>query len=130
MLDKQLQAEHDLATAIGWTNLVDAGGPLIGTPPSGAEHSRGQAPVPAWSRDWRLTGPLLAALNLCVDTAFSDAGLVVVSFGFGLEEYIQVLASEWPSRDEAVQYAITLAARTKVVRAATAFRNDHQESPT
>jgi hypothetical protein len=51
MLEKEEHAEWQLATALGWKNLFNAGGTLVGTPPDGGPRSRGQAAVPRWARD-------------------------------------------------------------------------------
>lgn len=49
-----------LAVLLGWANLVEVGGALVGRPPDGAENSRGQAAVPNWAGDWAAIGPLAA----------------------------------------------------------------------
>ena len=38
-----------LATKLGWTNIVDVGGTLLGSPPPGIASCRGQAVVPNWT---------------------------------------------------------------------------------
>ena len=112
MLDKQLQAESDLAIAYGWTNLVDVGGTLLGTPPGGAQNSRGQAAVPHWTRDWSACGPLISAHDLSIDgIRFTPADQhVVVSFGSLDHQFVLIPTTEWGSADEALRYAITIAA--------------------
>lgn len=115
MLAKQLQAELQLATATGWTNVIDAGNVLIGTPPGGADNSRGQAQVPAWTRDWRACGPLIGALDLSIDCAADDTGFVVINIGSGLDDYVQVSVADWPGKDEALRYALTIGAHAKLV---------------
>lgn len=59
VLAVQLDAERDLASALGWSNLVNVGHALLGTPPDGGLNSRGQAMVPMWTRDWSACGPLM-----------------------------------------------------------------------
>lgn len=112
MLPKQLQAEKQLAIALGWTNLVESGGTLLGTPPDGGESSRGQAAVPKWARDWAACGPLLSTYNITVDAlGFTPADQhVVTSYGSADHHFVLIPVSEWPSRDEALLYAITTAA--------------------
>ena len=115
MLAKQLQAELQLATASGWTNVVDVGDSLIGTPPGGADNSRGQARVPAWCRDWRACGPLLSCLDLSIDVATEDTGFVVINIGSGLDDYVQVAVADWESKDDALRYAVTIGAYAKLI---------------
>jgi hypothetical protein len=47
-----------LATLLGWADIIELGGALLGTPPAGEAQSRGQALVPNWAGDWRHCGPL------------------------------------------------------------------------
>lgn len=53
-------ANRRLATALGWTNIVEVAGALLGTPPKGEPECRNQAAVPDWAGDWRECGPLMA----------------------------------------------------------------------
>ncbi|WP_300752190.1 hypothetical protein [Janthinobacterium sp.] len=62
--EKVIAANKRLAELLGWTNLIDAGGALVGTPPDGAADSRGQAMVPNWAGDWAAAGPLLAQFEI------------------------------------------------------------------
>jgi hypothetical protein len=54
-----LDSNRRLAQLLGWTNIFDVGGALLGTPPAGESSCRGQAKVPNWSGDWRDCGPLM-----------------------------------------------------------------------
>ena len=49
-----------LAGLLGWSNVVEVGGALAGTPPVGAPECRGQALVPDWAGDWSAIGPMSA----------------------------------------------------------------------
>jgi hypothetical protein len=48
-----------LAELLGWANIFDVGGALLGTPPGGSPASRDQAKVPDWTGDWSACGPLM-----------------------------------------------------------------------
>ena len=63
-MNKYTEANKRLALALGWTEIVEVGGALLGTPPDGAPKSRGQAMVPDWCGDWRECGPLMAAHSM------------------------------------------------------------------
>lgn len=78
-----LEANRRLAELLGWANIFDVGGALIGTPPAGALQCREQARVPDWSGDWRDCGPLIVEhlYSLCLTKAFVTAR---ASKGFGL----------------------------------------------
>lgn len=52
-------ANRRLAELLGWTEIFDVGGALLGTPPPGQPACRDQAKVPDWTGDWRACGPLL-----------------------------------------------------------------------
>lgn len=51
MPDSSLKLNQQLAENLGWTNIVDVGGTLLGTPPDGAPNSRGQTMIPNWAGD-------------------------------------------------------------------------------
>lgn len=55
---ESMELNKRLAELLGWTNVVDAGGALLGCPPGGAENSRDQAAVPDWCGNWAAAGPL------------------------------------------------------------------------
>lgn len=46
-----LDLNRRLATLLGWTNITETGGALLGTPPEGEPQCRGQACVPDWAGD-------------------------------------------------------------------------------
>jgi hypothetical protein len=62
-MNKYTEANKRLALALGWTEIVEVGGALLGTPPDGAPKSRGQAMVPDWCGDWKECGPLMGHVN-------------------------------------------------------------------
>lgn len=109
-MSAHLDAELALAAAIGWTNLVDVGGMLLGTPPGGAPESRGQAAVPRWTRSWEACGTLM------VDTRL----IYVINDGIAYagEPDGRVLAAtpiaDHGGENAAVRYALVLAATVKL----------------
>lgn len=62
-----LDLNRRLATALGWTNIIETGGALLGTPPEGEPQCRGQAKVPDWTGDWRECGPLIGEHRIDID---------------------------------------------------------------
>jgi hypothetical protein len=54
-----MDANRRLAELLGWTDIFDVGGALLGTPPGGNPASRDQAKVPDWVSDWNACGPLM-----------------------------------------------------------------------
>jgi hypothetical protein len=109
MENQNLELNHRLATLLGWTNIIDNGGALLGTPPEGEPQCRGQARVPDWTGDWRDCGPLMARYLLAVDLA--------QTFIMGhTDEGVQtVRANKCNSdRDEATRRAIVLAVIAKL----------------
>lgn len=54
-----LETNRKLASLLGWTNIVDVGGALLGCPPPGEPECRGQARVPDWTGDWADWGSLM-----------------------------------------------------------------------
>lgn len=71
-----MELNKRLAELLGWQNIFDAGGTLIGRPPGGAENSRDQAAVPNWAGNWAAAGPLAMVMSIRVDPMSSgvDAG--------------------------------------------------------
>lgn len=112
MLSKQIQAEEQLATALGWRDLVDCGGTLLGAPPYDSTNSRGQATVPKWSRDWSACGPLLSCFDIAIEgfRFNGSAEYAVASYGTDDHQFLFIPVTEWPTRDDALRYAITMAA--------------------
>ncbi len=62
-----IDAAKRLAGLLGWTNVAEVNGALVGTPPPGEPECRGQAQVPDWCGDWSAAGPLIAAHGLLVE---------------------------------------------------------------
>ena len=97
--ENEIAANKRLAELLGWSNLIEVGGALVGTPPAGAAASRGQALVPDWMGDWAAAGPLLAQF---------DIRLIPVSAGVDAAGFL-----EWyrfyPDRDAAARAAIVKA---------------------
>lgn len=54
-----MEANRRLAELLGWTDIFDVGGALLGMPPGGNPASRDQAKVPDWVNDWSACGPLM-----------------------------------------------------------------------
>lgn len=106
MPDISIHAERFYATRAGWTNLVEAGGSLVGTPPAGAEDSRGQAAVPRWARDWNACGPLMVEHRLIW---LINDGHVFAGLPNGRVLAATALADH-PDEDAAVRHAIVMAA--------------------
>lgn len=62
-----MELNKAIAERTGWTELFDAGGVLLGKPPCGFPHGRGQAMVPNWSGNWGDCGPLIAQRRIAVN---------------------------------------------------------------
>lgn len=95
-----------LAEMLGWTNLTEAGGALLGTPPDGAQSSRGQAAVPNWCSDWAHCGPLLAEHMIAIApmTTCITAGGILIRYAKHVD------------RDTAARLAIVLATIRRLER--------------
>lgn len=78
-----------LATLLGWSNIIENGGALLGTPPPGEYCVRNQCRVPDWAGDWRDCGPLMVAhcLNR-TDSLFYVKPLCNTELWAGLAEYV------------------------------------------
>lgn len=100
-------ANLKLATLLGWTQLCNAGGALLGRPPGGAPQSRGQAQVPDWCGDWHACGELMLEHGLCPVLGLLERDVVYVMRG--REPVGQLVVSEFPSRAHAVRAAIVYA---------------------
>jgi len=72
MQQQQLDANRRLAELMGWTNIFEVIGALLGTLPDGAAQSRGQARVPDWNGDWRGCGPLLGRDGITRDAIVAN----------------------------------------------------------
>ena len=100
-------ANWTLATLLGWTELCNAGGALLGRPPAGVPESRGQAQVPNWCGDWNACGALMVEQGVCPVLNLLDKDVVYVQRG--REPVGHLVVSEWPTRDHAVRAAIVFA---------------------
>ncbi|TNC78279.1 hypothetical protein FHI69_03010 [Janthinobacterium lividum] len=105
--ENKIAANKRLAELLGWTSITEVGGALVGTPPTGAAESRGQAMVPDWLGDWTAAGPLLAQFEIRLTPASTcvDAG----GFLAGYRRY--------PDRDAAARAAIVMATTHRMERA-------------
>lgn len=72
MQQQQLDANRRLAELLGWTDLFQVRGALLGTPPAGAPQCRDQARVPNWAGDWRDCGPLLEGVGISREQIVAD----------------------------------------------------------
>ncbi|OBV38076.1 hypothetical protein [Janthinobacterium psychrotolerans] len=109
--ENKIAANKRLAELLGWTNIAEVGGALVGTPPAGAAESRGQALVPDWMSDWAAAGLLVVEHR--VDLEWSHDGQDVVAIINRSDMYgkFPVLLGDFSTPDEA--------ARAAVVRAVT-----------
>lgn len=101
-----IAANRRLAGLLGWTNIVEVEGALLGSPPAGAPECRGQAQVPDWAGDWGHAGPLLAQFEI---------RLTPMTVSIDADGFIE-LYRRYSDKD--------VAARAAIVKAA-AFRLEH-----
>lgn len=73
MTEKLMTANYRLAELLGWTDLFEVPGAILGTPPAGVPAGRNQGAVPDWTGDWRACGPLLAAHRIELTSTSLDA---------------------------------------------------------
>lgn len=104
MNNEKTDLNRRLAPLLGWTNIIELGGALLGTPPAGQPHCRGQAQVPNWAGDWRDCGPLIGQYGMSVGRTALDAiatcrGLDL--YGPGIEAF-----ADHESEDAAMRSAI------------------------
>lgn len=92
-----------LATALGWTSIVDVDGALIGTPPAGQAACRGQAKVPDWTGDWRDCGPLAVEHHILLKCF--PRGVVVTA----VDDGVYASHADHASADAATRFAIVAA---------------------
>lgn len=105
MDQKYIEAERRLAELLGWTNLVEVGGSLVGTPPEGGV--RGQAAVPRWARDKAAAFDLIVHCTLLVDVATICKQTWATSEGF--TSFVESWDNH-PSVEQATMFAIVKAA--------------------
>ena len=73
MTEKRMTANRRLAELLGWTDLFEVSGAILGTPPEGPPAGRNHGAVPDWTGDWRACGPLLAAHRMTLGGTALDA---------------------------------------------------------
>ena len=96
-----MECNRTLAGLLGWTEIVELGGALLGMPPAGDPQCRGQALVPDWHGDWRDCGPLIAMIGIDIAMWWPH------HFEVDGED---VACSDHASRDAALRHAIVKAA--------------------
>ncbi|MGK5049509.1 hypothetical protein ACQ4WP_26975 [Janthinobacterium sp. GB4P2] len=110
--ENKIAANKRLAELLGWSNLIEVAGALIGTPPAGAAESRGQAMVPDWAGDWAVIGPLATQHQVDV---LHNWGSVHGRWGAGPNCAVRVAVDDIASkRDAATRMALTLAVIAKL----------------
>lgn len=97
----KIAANKRLAELLGWSNIAEVNGALIGKPPAGAAESRGQALVPDWMGDWSAAGPLLAQFEI---------SLLFMSTGVGAGAIGELYSQHDGDRSKAARVAIVKAA--------------------
>ena len=102
-MNKYTEANKRLAAAKGWTDIVEVGGALLGTPPDGAPGSRGQAMIPDWCGDWRECGPLQVGINIEWERSRGQQSRVTATWLYGAR---YALLRDHNSRCNAVRYVI------------------------
>ncbi len=107
-----MELNKRLAELLGWENLFDAGGTLIGRPPGGAENSRDQAAVPDWCGDWAAAGPLMVECRIDLEwTHHNRSVMTFVNTAAMYEKFTDRFGADRPP---------TVAATSAIVRAAIA----------
>lgn len=100
-MKKDMSTNRRLAEILGWTEIFDVGGALLGNPPLGEPEGRGQARVPDWTGDWSYCGPLLIAHINSLDIAQC---FVSVSGPKGFDLTVSARAAQ--TKDEAARDVI------------------------
>lgn len=105
--ENKIAANKRLAELLGWSNIVEVGGALVGSPPAGAAESRGQALVPDWAGDWAAAGPLAVAYDVAIEPGArtSSAG------GYMVHHYLHA------SKNTAITFAIAMVVMHKLASA-------------
>ncbi|MDZ5633958.1 hypothetical protein [Janthinobacterium sp. GMG1] len=107
--ENKIAANKRLAELLGWSNIVEVGGALVGTPPAGALASRGQAMVPDWVGDWAASGQLICEYR--VDLEWSHDGkdvVAIINRNYMYEEFT-VLLADFSTPDAAARAAVVRA---------------------
>lgn len=111
----QLTLEKKLAEALGWINIVSNGSSLLGKPPTGLPECRGQALIPAWTRDWAACGLLIGEYNVRItpntrlNSVYTMTKPDTKSFVADYEDY--------SCKHEAIMWAIVEASLASVLEA-------------
>lgn len=103
-----------LAEITGWTNIIELGGALLGTPPAGEPECRGQAKVPDWEGDWRDCGPLMVEHDVYPDDLDCDQKLRAGYWEDMGHVAIVVDIADHPSKEQAARYVVVLAVIAKL----------------
>ncbi|HEY0586234.1 MAG TPA: hypothetical protein VGD52_08895 [Pseudoduganella sp.] len=107
-----LDLNRRLATTLGWSNIVDVGNALLGSPPWAIPHARGQCAVPNWAGCWKDCGPLMVAYQIY---PFADRFNPRAILAGCLEtEYSIARISEHANEDAATRAAIVSAVIAKL----------------
>ncbi|MGV8869287.1 MAG: hypothetical protein ACOH2S_20395 [Janthinobacterium svalbardensis] len=101
--ENKIAANKRLAELLGWTNIVEVDGALLGMPPAGAAESRGQALVPDWAGDWAAIGPLIGQFKMSV--GFTGLDAVATARDYEKGAAFEAIADH-PTADAAVRVAI------------------------
>ena len=110
--NSKIAANKRLAELLGWTNIAELNGALIGTPTAGVAESRGQALVPDWAGDWMAIGPLVAEHQVDV---LHSWGSVHGRWGAGANCATRMTVDHIADdRDAATRMALTLAVAAKL----------------
>jgi hypothetical protein len=105
-----LTLNRRLATLLGWTDIIETGGALLGTPPPG--DARNQCRIPDWAGDWRDCGPLIAAHEIDVEHRWHS---VYASGACGTTDQTPLRQSSADGeRDEVTRHAIVGAVIAKL----------------
>jgi hypothetical protein len=90
------ELNRKLAEKLGWKRLEESGGVLLGYPPPGVPHGRGQAIVPDYTNDWNAGGELMLKIVLA-DGDVEDDGKPVTKQSILREIAVQALLMEFPN---------------------------------
>ena len=104
--ENKIAANKRLAALLGWANIVEVGGSLLGTPPAGAAESRGQALVPDWMGDWAAAGPMIGQFKMSV--GFTGLEAVATARDYEKGAAFEVIADH-ATADAAARVAIVRA---------------------
>ena len=104
-----LAANRRLAELLGWKNITDAGGTLLGMPPWAIPNARGQAQVPNWAGDWQEAGKLIAQHNVHLVTGCWSTSACAAGYTPNMQPH-----DKHNTPDEATRAAVVQAVITKL----------------